>query len=46
MADGEGDGEGGGGGGWLGFILVYGVLNFILYNTLGIVIIPIPGFRR
>lgn len=44
MAD--GNGEGGGGQSWIGFILIYGVLNAILYKTLGIVIIPIPGFRR
>ena len=31
---------------WVWFVLIYGVGNFILYNTLGIVLIPIPGFRR
>jgi hypothetical protein len=46
---GGGGNKGGGGGdsnpvvGWLIFILIFGVGNFILYSTTGIVIIP---FRR
>ena len=46
MSDQGDGGEGGGGGGWLGFILIYGVINLITYNAFGILIIPIPGFRR
>lgn len=45
MADGNGEGEGGGSS-WMSFFLIYGVLNFFLYKCFGIVIIPIPGFRR
>jgi hypothetical protein len=41
----SGGGGGGGGGnaavGWLVFILIFGVGNLILYNTVGWVIIPI-----
>jgi hypothetical protein len=29
-------------GGWLLFILIYGVGNLILYNTTGMLLIPIP----
>lgn len=35
------DDEGGGGGGWIIFLLIFGVGNFILYQTTGILIIPI-----
>ena len=28
--------------GWIIFILIYGVGNFILYKTTGIVLLPIP----
>jgi hypothetical protein len=36
--------EGGGGAlmGWIIFILIFGVGNFILYQTTGIFFIPIP----
>jgi hypothetical protein len=43
----QGTGGGGGGGGnnaaigWIVFILIFGVGNIILYNTTGIVLIPI-----
>lgn len=41
---GDGGGEGGGGGipGWVWFVLIYVVGNFILYNTTGILLLPIP----
>jgi hypothetical protein len=29
-------------GGWILFILIYGVGNYILYKTTGMVLIPIP----
>jgi hypothetical protein len=35
------DDDGGGLMGWVIFILIFGVGNFILYKTTGIVIIPI-----
>lgn len=43
----ENNDEGGGGmPSWVWFILIYGVGNAILYSTTGILLIPIPGFRR
>lgn len=38
------DGEGGGSKvpGWVWFVLIYGVGNFILYQTTGILLLPIP----
>lgn len=35
------DDDGGGLGGWIIFILIFGVGNFILYQTTGMLIIPI-----
>jgi hypothetical protein len=29
-------------GGWIAFILIYGVGNIILYNTTGMLLLPIP----
>lgn len=46
MSDQDGGEGGGGGGGLLMTILVYVVINVITYNAFGILIIPIPGFRR
>ena len=45
MSDGNGEDESGAAG-WVKFIVIYGVINLITYNTLGIYVIPIPGFRR
>jgi len=39
---GGGGGEGGGVPGWIWFVLIYGVGNFILYKTTGILLLPIP----
>lgn len=32
--------------GWMIFLLIYGVANVVLYYSIGIFILPIPGFRR
>ena len=36
------EGSGGGVPSWVWFVLIYGVGNFILYNTTGILLLPIP----
>ncbi len=38
----QGGGSGQGLPGWIWFVLIYGVGNFILYQTPGVLLIPIP----